>query len=76
MNPIDKFLNKLSQKERDALLILFQKIRALELVWLDVKKMQWDANIFRVRRERIRIIFRKENSQEKLLDVDYRGNIY
>jgi len=76
MDSITKFLLKLSILERNIILELIQKILILDLENLDVKKMIWKDNLFRLRKGKIRIIFKKEDNKWVLLDINYRDKIY
>ena len=76
MDSITKFLIKLSILERNIILELINKILILDLDNLDVKKMVWKSNLYRVRKWKIRIIFKKEMSKWVLLDINYRDKIY
>ena len=76
MDKITKFLLKLSEKEREFILFMIKKISVLSLEWLDIKKLQWETNLFRVRKWKIRIIFKKENFKWIIIDINYRSKIY
>lgn len=77
MNEIQKFLKKLTKNERD---FLIQKIlpQILSGVWddLDVKKMQGDKDLYRVRHGKIRVIFLKQESCIKILKIAFRKDAY
>ncbi|HRX63509.1 MAG TPA: hypothetical protein P5060_00165 [Candidatus Absconditabacterales bacterium] len=76
MDNIEKFLSKLSQKELAIILGIMQKISNGEFVNLDTKKLKGEENIYRVRKGNIRIIFKKEGDKGKIINIDFRGNIY
>ena len=76
MDKITKFLLKLSIKERNLILEIIGKILSLDLNWLDIKKLQWEENLYRIRKWKIRIIFSLIWSKSKIIDINYRGNIY
>lgn len=76
MDSITKFLLKLSLSERQILLQIIQQIIALQLDGLDVKKLTGKENYFRVRKWKIRIIFKKEGNIGNIIDVHYRGGVY
>ena len=76
MDSITKFLLKLSILERNIILELIKKILILDLNNLDIKKMIWKDNLFRVRKWKIRIIFKKSENKWVLLDINYRDKIY
>jgi mRNA-degrading endonuclease RelE of RelBE toxin-antitoxin system len=52
---------------------LMRKIRRGDLVGLDVKKLVGEQELYRVRKGKIRIVFEVE---KKIIDIDFRGNIY
>ena len=76
MDSITKFLLKLSQKERNIILNLIKKILILDLNDLDIKKLAWKENYYRVRKWKIRIVFKKEKNYWVLIDINYRDKIY
>ena len=76
MDSITKFLLKLSILERNIILELISKIINLNLEELDVKKLSWKTDLFRIRKWKIRIIFKKENNKWVIIDINYRDKIY
>lgn len=66
MDKIDKFLKRVSGKERKWIKSAFSQIKAGEITGLDVKKLKGHKDIFRVRGGDIRIIY----------SVDKRGSIF
>ncbi|PID84297.1 hypothetical protein CSB09_01605 [Candidatus Gracilibacteria bacterium] len=76
MDKIQKFLKKLSAKEIQILLYLLEKIKAGDTNDLDTKKLRGRENLYRVRKGKIRIIFRKEREKLIIIDVNYRGGAY
>lgn len=76
MDKITKFLLRLSLEERGIILNILQKILLWNIDWLDIKKLQWYKNIYRVRKWKIRIIFSKVNDKSKIVDINYRDQIY
>lgn len=76
MDKIKKFLLKLSQKERDIIILITQKILLWDFNGLYIKKLEWKENFFRVRKWRIRIIFFQVGKNIKIIDINYRGRIY
>jgi mRNA-degrading endonuclease RelE of RelBE toxin-antitoxin system len=76
MDKITKFLLKLSLKERNFILEIMNKILSLDLNWLDIKKLQWEDNLFRIRKGKIRIVFKIEWKNWKIIDINYRDTIY
>jgi mRNA-degrading endonuclease RelE of RelBE toxin-antitoxin system len=76
MNKIEKFLKKLTSKERNKLAKLLSKVINLELDSLDIQKMKKIENHFRIREGKIRIVFRKEQGKGVVVNIDYRGRVY
>ncbi|NDK07884.1 plasmid stabilization protein [Candidatus Gracilibacteria bacterium] len=76
MDKITKFLLKLSLKEKDIILLLIDKLLSGNFNGLDIKKLIGEENLFRVRKGSIRIIFYKKENEIKLIDINYRGQIY
>ena len=76
---MDRFLKiiaSLHPKMRKRVLDTIKLLQAHQIQGLDIRKMQGYDHVFRCRLGDIRIIFRKYNETIKVLDVDFRGNIY
>ncbi len=76
MDNISKFLKKLNKKQRAIFLLIFSDIKILKIQEYDVKPLIGYKNIFRIRKNDIRIVFTKLNDQGIVLDIDFRKNIY
>ncbi len=76
MDNITKFLLKLSLRERRLILEILENILSLDLRNLDVKKLQWKKNLFRVRKWKIRIIFKKDSWIWTIININYRNKVY
>lgn len=76
MDKITKFLLKLSEKERLLILSIMEKILILDLDWLDTKKLKWEEDLYRIRKWKIRIVFRKTKKSWLIINIDYRDKIY
>jgi mRNA-degrading endonuclease RelE of RelBE toxin-antitoxin system len=59
MDKIAKALNKLSAEERQIIKSIILKIKKSSLSGLDLKKLKNRDDIFRVRKGKLRIIFRR-----------------
>ena len=73
MDRTEKFLKKLSAKE---LLLVEEVIVNLykeKVKDLDIKKLKGHNDVFRVRYNRIRIIFRKVNKEIMILEISRRS---
>ena len=57
MDKIKKFLEKLSQKEKETTKEILSLLETNNVSGLDVKKLKGYENIFRVRKGKLRIIF-------------------
>lgn len=57
MDKIDKFLKKISKKDREKIEGLIFKIINKDFIGLDYKKFKGYSNIYRVRKREIRITF-------------------
>jgi len=62
MNKLQKSLQKLTRKERDLVESIFQKIKRGDFQGLTVKKLAGFGNIYRIRKQRIRIMYRTSPS--------------
>lgn len=76
MDKIQKFLLKLTSIERENILFIIEKILIWQLEWLDVKKLQNEENLYRVRKWKIRIVFSMVNKEIQIIDINYRWQIY
>lgn len=75
MNKLAKALENLSAKERKQIKSILLKIKDNSLSGLDLKKLKNCDDIFRVRKGRLRIIFRKqENSGYFILAIERRSD--
>ena len=66
MDKIDKVLKKLEPRERKQLKEILFQIKKGDFFDLDLTKLKGRDDIYRVRKGRIRIIFRKEKNQIKV----------
>ena len=74
MNKIEKFLKKLSKKERLNIEKCIKDILNNNTSRLDIKKLVGRQDIFRVRKGDIRIIYQKTNNDIKLLLIERRSD--
>jgi mRNA-degrading endonuclease RelE of RelBE toxin-antitoxin system len=75
MDKINKALKSLSDKERKIIKDILLKIKSLSWSGLDLKKLKGNDEIFRVRKGKIRIIFRKNKNEEVfILTVERRSD--
>jgi len=71
---IEKFLNKLSPKERGIVKDLLVAVLANEVDHLDVKKLRDRDDIYRVRKGRMRIIYRLFEGKVIILLIERRSD--
>jgi mRNA-degrading endonuclease RelE of RelBE toxin-antitoxin system len=74
MNKIDKFLKKLSQKERNEILSILLIIKSGIFDGMDIKKTKGTDEIYRVRKGRVRVIFQKNTTEIRILSVQFRDD--
>lgn len=73
MDKLAKALKKLTQKERSRTKKILQRLKANDLVGLDIKKLKDRADIFRVRNGDLRIIYQLANNEIKILTLERRN---
>ncbi len=78
MNKIEKFLQKLTPRERHILLKIFADIKTLHINTYDVKYLKGYKNLYRLRKGDWRIVFIKEETDKRgiIINVGYRKDIY
>ena len=74
MNKIEKFLKKLSKKERSDLEDCVNKITIGKTANLDIRKLKGRGDIFRVHNGSIRIIYQKRDGVVFLLTIERRSD--
>ncbi|MBI4272313.1 hypothetical protein HY621_00465 [Candidatus Uhrbacteria bacterium] len=74
MDKIQKALRKLSDTQRAFVKEILDKLHANKTQGLDIAKLKDHYNIYRVRKGRVRIIFRIENTTIYLLKIDRRSD--
>jgi len=74
MDKIDKALNKLSQKERDKVKIIINKLINNDFNNLDVCKLKNRSDIYRIKSGRIRIIYYLKNNNINILVIERRND--
>lgn len=71
---LEKFLAKVTKKEKRILAEIIEKILANKLENIDVKKLQGQQDFFRVRKGDFRIIFRMNGTERKIIFIERRSN--
>lgn len=74
MDKIEKALEKLTEKERQIVKEILTRLINNNITGINLEKMKGEKDIFRVRKSRIRIIYRVgANNQIFLLKIDRRN---
>jgi mRNA-degrading endonuclease RelE of RelBE toxin-antitoxin system len=73
MNQIEKFLAKLSERERKVVKSILRKINSRDFHNLDLKKLKGEGNIYRVRKGGIRVIF-STDKDIRILSISRRSD--
>ncbi len=74
VDKIEKALKKLTGKERKAVKSILIKIQKEKVGDLDIKKLKGYNDIFRVRKGRARIVFRKNNGNISILSIERKSD--
>ncbi|MCC6323967.1 type II toxin-antitoxin system RelE/ParE family toxin [Candidatus Nomurabacteria bacterium] len=70
---ISKFLAKLSKSEKAVIKNILEKITTNNTVGLQIKKLVGSEDIYRVRKGKFRIIYRKTKTDCLIISVDRRS---
>lgn len=73
MNKLEKFFEKLDSKERIFLLGLTSRVKAGDLQGLNIKKLEGETNVFRLKKGDFRIIYSKNGQNIDLISVTRRS---
>ncbi len=74
MNRIDKFLSKLSTKDRVEVLKYLDVVLNRNFTNLNFKKLKGFNNLYRIRKSRFRIIFYMDEREIRLIKIDNRND--
>ncbi len=74
VDKIEKALKGLKEKERKVIKSILTKIQKEKTGDLDIKKLKGRDDIFRVRKGKIRIVFRKNNENISILSIERRSD--
>ncbi|MBU3968947.1 hypothetical protein KJ991_01905 [Patescibacteria group bacterium] len=69
MDKISKFLKKLSKKEREEISAILEDVLKGTFKNLNIKKLTSYENVFRVRKNNIRVTFVKENAIIRVISI-------
>ena len=73
VDKISKALAKFSAREKEAVKELLGKLKQGNFVGLDLKKLKGYSDIFRARKDKIRIIYHVKSGQIYLLAIERRN---
>lgn len=74
MNKFDKFLRKLSSKERSAMNALIKSIQSRKWAHLDIKRLSGHTDLYRVRKGDVRIIFLDSRDGINMVSIERRSD--
>lgn len=70
---IKKALSKLTHKEKDIVKLLILRIKMDDTAGLDIKLLSGHQDLFRVKKGRLRIIYRKNQKVFTIIKIDRRN---
>lgn len=70
---IKKILSKLSSKERELVKLLLLRIKLDDTDGLDIKQLKGHTELFRIRKGRLRIVYRKNKQEFLIVRIDRRN---
>lgn len=76
MDKLRKFLRKLSRKEQEEIEALMLRVQQLDLQGLDVKPLQGMKDVYRVRKGKLRVIYKSYKNRGIIIAIDYRKSAY
>ena len=74
MDKLQKLFRRIREVDRDRLIAIISEIKSGKIAHLDVRKLKGKITIYRVRKGRFRILFkrRKDTGEFEITDVKYR----
>ncbi|MGH9858304.1 MAG: hypothetical protein ACRD4B_10715 [Acidobacteriota bacterium] len=70
---IKKLLAKLAPKERELVKLLILRVKLDDTEGLDIKQLKGHADLYRVRKGRLRIVYRKTQKEFLIVRIDRRN---
>jgi len=70
---IKKILAKLTKQERDLVQLLIMRVKLDDTLGLDIKQLKGHKDLYRVRKGRIRIVYRKNADAFLIVKIDRRS---
>ena len=74
MDKITKALKNFSVKEKNFIKEILLKLKSGDFINLEIKKLKGYQDIYRMRKGKIRIIYKKTDNQIKLLIIERRSD--
>lgn len=76
MDKIQKFLAKLTKKQRKEIIAIWQKIVQDDVTNLKPKKLAGFSNYYRIRSGNLRMVYKQEEGKNILINIAYRKDAY
>lgn len=73
MFKLQKALQKLTPKERETIKVILRKILARDFAGLDMKKLKGTANIYRIKKGSLRIIYQVNKEVINIIAIERRN---
>jgi mRNA-degrading endonuclease RelE of RelBE toxin-antitoxin system len=70
---IKKALAKLSAKDREIVKLLILRIKLGDQLGLNISQLKGHTDLYRVKKGRLRIVYRKNSDKLKIIKIDHRN---
>jgi mRNA-degrading endonuclease RelE of RelBE toxin-antitoxin system len=70
---IKKVLAKLSAKDREIVKLLILRIKLNDTIGLNISQLKGHTDLYRVKKGRLRIVYRKNKKEFKIIKIDLRN---
>lgn len=71
---IQKFVAKLPPKDRELAKMLILRLKLNDTEGLDIKRLKGHADLLRLRKGRLRIVYRKNSAEFRIIHMDLRDD--
>lgn len=71
-----KYINSLSENDKNRIFEIAKKIFENNLSWLDIKSIKWRNYLYRCRVGKFRILFTSKNWNINIIACDTRWDVY
>jgi mRNA-degrading endonuclease RelE of RelBE toxin-antitoxin system len=71
---LDKAIARLQAKDKAVAQLLIMRIIMNDIIGLDIKQLSGHKDLFRVRKGRVRVVYRQENTRTIIVLVDLRND--